>query len=242
MMRIVVAHPHASVRSALETPRGAADAPSFAWRVEVGSADPAAVRAAWRARRPDAVVVDERLAAELLEAARRGEEDAVAPESVLVVADTFSGEHVARCLAGGIGGYVWRFDDDVDVRHAVGQLGAGRRVLSRSVLSCILERASRGLSDARDEPPRLVALPSRERAVLELLGRGCSNREIADRLWISEAGVKSHVSRSMRRFGVKNRVQLAHLVWESRRPSDPDWAVGRSGAGLVGETVHEVRR
>lgn len=167
-MRIVVTHPRAQVRTALETPRGGTGAPPLMRRVEVGPADPAALWAACRARRPDAVVVNERFADDLLDTPRGGEEDAVTPGCVLIVADTFSGEHITRCLAGGIGGYIWRYDDDVDLCQAIGDLGAGRRVVSRSVLSYIIERASLGLTDS--PPPR-----SSDTACCRPVNAKCSN-------------------------------------------------------------------
>lgn len=239
MMKVVVTHPRAQVRTALEGSRRATGAPSPVRTVEAGPADPAALWAACRARRPDVVVVNERFPEDLLDAHRRGEEDALTPGCVLIVADTFSGEHITRCLAGGIGGYIWRYDDDVDLCQAIGDLGAGRRVFSRSVLSSIIEWASRGLTDCPAKELRHRVLPPREHEVLDLLSEGLSNLEIATRLWISEAGVKSHVSRAMRRFGVKNRVQLARLVWEADRLVDSDRFVDQYRA-VAGE--REERR
>lgn len=85
-------------------------------------------------------------------------------------------------------------------------------------------------------------LPPREREVLELLCEGFSNLEIAERLWISEAGVKSHVSRAMRRFGVKNRVQLARLVWEADRLVDSARFIDQRRAAAAAKAEREERR
>jgi DNA-binding NarL/FixJ family response regulator len=71
-------------------------------------------------------------------------------------------------------------------------------------------------------PPELEELTPREREVLLLLGRGRSNGEIARDLYLSEATVKTHVTRTLRRLGLRDRAQAVVLAHESEllQPGD----------------------
>lgn len=71
------------------------------------------------------------------------------------------------------------------------------------------------LARSEPAPAALAGLTEREREVLALVARGCSNREIATRLHIAELTTKTHVSRILTKLGLDSRVQAAALAYET---------------------------
>ena len=128
---------------------------------------------------------------------------------------------------------VFRALDRSEVRAAL-QAGADGIVLEREAptsLGLVVRAVAQGLTamprDLRDDAER-QAVSNREREVLTLLAEGLSNAEIADRLFLAESTVKTHVSSAYAKLGVRSREEAARLVRESRRRTAPAVAAAPS--------------
>jgi len=100
---------------------------------------------------------------------------------------------------------------------AIRSVHAGDSVVAPSTTRRLLEHFAAALPDptADERDDRLAVLTEREREVLELVGRGRSNQEIAADLVVAEATVKTHVSRLLAKTGSRDRVQLVVLAYET---------------------------
>ena len=137
-----------------------------------------------------------------------------APEvKVLVLTAVEDETYLFESLAAGAQGYLLKDSDVEEVLAAVRSLHQGRGYLHpRSTMSLLLEyQRSRSAPAAPDNSQRLaeVGLTPRELEVLELIGDGYSNPEIASRLFISEKTVKTHVSHILQRLNIKSRIAAA---------------------------------
>jgi DNA-binding NarL/FixJ family response regulator len=136
----------------------------------------------------------------------------------VVVLTTFElDEYVFEALRSGASGFLVKSTEPADLVRAVRVVAAGEALLSPSVTRrLIAEYAAR----ARPAPdPRtagaLAALTDREREVLALVAQGLSNEEIAERLVLSRATARTHVSRVLAKVGARDRTQLVVLAYES---------------------------
>ncbi len=137
-----------------------------------------------------------------------------APEvKVLVLTAVEDETYLFESLAAGAQGYLLKDSDVEEVLAAVRSLHQGRGYLHpRSTMSLLLEyQRSRTAPAPPDNRQRLteVGLTPRELEVLELVGHGFSNPEIASRLFISEKTVKTHVSHILQRLNIKSRIAAA---------------------------------
>jgi DNA-binding NarL/FixJ family response regulator len=122
---------------------------------------------------------------------------------------------VAGAIRAGAHGYLvhGRFEPD-ELTRAVRDLAAGKRIVSPSVAPVIFDLISRG--ESRDPGSRRESGPDslteREREVMGFIGRGRSNRDIAEQLVISEKTVKNHIRAIYEKLGVATRAE-AMAVW-----------------------------
>ncbi|MFE0334209.1 response regulator [Streptomyces sp. NPDC058955] len=115
-------------------------------------------------------------------------------------------------IMAGAAGYVLKQIKGSDLVSAVRTVATGQSMLDPATTARLM-RSLRDPEAARPpEDERLAALSERERSVLELIGEGLTNRQIAKRLYLSEKTVKNHISRLLGKLGVERRVQAAVLA------------------------------
>ena len=114
-------------------------------------------------------------------------------------------------------GFLVKDTPPLQLIEAIRAAVAGGAVISPATTRRLVDRivASRSPSPEPTPSTELDALTDREREVLRLVATGCSNRELAARLVISELTAKTHVSRVLGKLGLSSRVQAAVLAYET---------------------------
>jgi DNA-binding NarL/FixJ family response regulator len=134
---------------------------------------------------------------------------------VLVLTTFELDEYVFGALRAGASGFLLKDVEPADLVTAVRVVAAGEALLAPRVTRRLIEAfAVRGRSGVLD-PGALEELTSRELEVLELVGSGLSNHEIAERLVVSPLTAKTHVSRLFTKLGARDRAQLVVAAYES---------------------------
>ena len=123
-------------------------------------------------------------------------------------------DYVFEALQAGAAGFLIKDTEPADMLRAIRLVAAGESLLSPSVTRRVIESfASR--SPIRKKHPQLSELTDREREVLALIGEGLSNDEIAERLVVSRATARTHVSRAMIKLRARDRAQLVVIAYQS---------------------------
>ncbi|MDO5617813.1 response regulator [Kocuria sp.] len=129
------------------------------------------------------------------------------PATRVVMITTFTtADAVVPALRAGALGYVLKSDPPERILTTVRRALTGRTELSPKALDAVVGHLRDG--DRRSDLPPAVTLTSREAEVLRHLATGCSNREVADVMGITEKSVKLHVTHLVSKFGVRDRLQL----------------------------------
>jgi DNA-binding NarL/FixJ family response regulator len=141
----------------------------------------------------------------------------------IVILTTFElDEYVFESLRAGASGFLVKDTEPVELIRAVRAVAGGEALLSPSVTRRLIgEFATRAKEPGRG--PELDELTDREREVMALVGEGLSNEEIAERLFVSPATAKTHVSRAMIKLNARDRAQLVVFAYESGLVR-PGWA------------------
>jgi DNA-binding NarL/FixJ family response regulator len=218
MIRVVIADDQELVRAGLRMILEVQD------DIEVvgEAADGDAAAAAARELRPDIVLMDVRMpGTDGIEGTRRLAGAGLSTR-VLMLTTFDADEHVYDAMKAGASGFLLKNAPPAQLVAAVRATAAGETPLAPAVVQRMVEsfvgRPRPGLS----RPAELDELTDREADVLEHLARGLSNPEIAAALFLSEATVRTHVSRILAKLGVRDRTQAVILAYESGlvRPGD----------------------
>ena len=140
------------------------------------------------------------------------------PPAVIVLTTFDLDEYAFAAIKAGAAAFLLKDAAPPDLLGAIRSVHAGDSVVAPSTTRRLLEHFAETLPDpggTTGTDDRLTALTEREREVLELVGRGRSNQEIAADLVVAEATVKTHVSRLLAKTRSRDRVQLVVLAYET---------------------------
>ena len=160
---------------------------------------------------PDVVLLDARLPdVSGVEVCRRLSRSH--PDVTVVILTTYTdADLVQECIEAGARGYVVKDVERFSLRESIRAVYRGEAVLAPQVAGHVIERAR----TQQMAGSRRAALSASQVAILRLISRGHSNREIAAEVHLSENTVKTHVQEIFRKLGVRNRVEAAILAGKS---------------------------
>jgi two-component system response regulator DevR len=164
------------------------------------------------ALRPDVAVLDMRLpdgnGVELCRDLR-----STMPELNCLILTSYTDEQaMLDAILAGAGGYVIKDIKGMELVSAIRTVGSGRSLLDNRAAAALMNRLRANV----DKPGPLAGLTEQERVLLNLLGEGLTNRQVAERMFLAEKTVKNYVSRLLTKLGMERRTQAAILATELR--------------------------
>jgi DNA-binding NarL/FixJ family response regulator len=165
---------------------------------------------------PDVILMDVRMPNLDGVEATRALVAAGSPARIVILTTYDLDDYVHEAIRAGASGFLLKDVRPAQLVEAIRVVAAGDALLAPSVTRRLLERFA-ATPPRRDSgpPPSLTALTARELEVLELLASGCSNSDLAKRLFLSEATVKTHISSILRKLGLRDRVQAVILAYDT---------------------------
>jgi DNA-binding NarL/FixJ family response regulator len=212
MIRVLVADDQALVREGLVTLLGLVPG------IEVvgAAADGEQAVAMVAERRPDVVLMDLRMPrCDGVEATRRIR--AEHPGTQVIALTTYDDDRsILSAVQAGARGYLTKDSTSQEIRRAIEAVAEGKALLEPAVQARLLEALAAGGAVAVQEPPAPPdGLTRREVEVLGLIAEGLSNQEIAGRLFVSEATVKTHINNLFSKIGARDRAQAVAYAYRN---------------------------
>lgn len=174
---------------------------------------------------PDVILMDIRMPVlDGLEATRRILEDQRTAETRVVMLTTYeTDENVFTALQIGATGFLLKDIEPDELRRAVKVAAAGEALLSPSVTRRLIAEYTERLATPPLDPAPLEVLTDREKEVMAVVAEGLSNQEISERLFLSPATVKTHISRILAKLHARDRTQLVVIAYETglASPGEP---------------------
>ena len=173
--------------------------------------------------RPDVVLMDVRMPRQDGIAATRELVAAGSPARVIMLTTFDLDEPVYAALRAGASAFLLKDTRPAELAEAVRVVARGEALLAPTVTRRLLDRFADRLPGPAASSRELAALTAREVEVLTLTARALSNAEIAERLYLSTATVKTHVSAILTKLGLRDRVQAVVFAYEAGlvRPEPP---------------------
>ncbi len=192
-----------------------ASTPDIVVVAEAGDGDEAVARVS--AHSPDVVIMDIRMRRMDGLAATAAVMALPRPPKVLVLTTFDLDEYVFDALAAGAAGFLLKEGSPQEIIDAVRVVAAGELMLSPHTTRKLVGHfvAARANPRRQRAVTRLGSLSDRERQVVTAVARGKSNADVAAELYLSEATVKTHITRTFAKLDVSNRVQLTIFAYEA---------------------------
>lgn len=135
------------------------------------------------------------------------------PPKVVILTTFGLDEYVATAIAAGASGFLLKDAPAAELVDAIRAVESGDAVLAPALVRTVFEQARR--TPQQESVPGIEDLTERERDVLQALATGKSNAEIGEQLFLSEATIKTHISRILTKLGVRDRVQAVIAAFDA---------------------------
>ncbi len=171
---------------------------------------------ATRAHRPDVVLMDIRMPEmDGLTATAAVLDEADWPLKVIILTTFDPDDYVYRALRAGASGFILKDLPPEELAPAIRTVVDGGALLDPTITRRLIGRFADSLASDTATAARLGLLTDREREVLVELGKGATNAEVSETLFIGSATVKSHVSSILTKLGLRDRAQAVVFAYES---------------------------
>lgn len=124
-------------------------------------------------------------------------------------------EYLFETIKIGADGYILKDSDADSLIRAIREVNNGRTYIQPSIAKMLVERLNGDEEESDERLKKIKSLTKREYEVLTLIAEGLNNKDIADKLFISEKTVKNHVSSIFKKIGVNDRIQAAIFAYKN---------------------------